>query len=95
MQRCQGQVWGYLVPIDRFDERYEHVKAPESSGKNQITRKRGQRGGSAIVGDQCLLDLGQWSHYLPNVGGDPPGRYPDLQNQKGVWPKKSVHEGNQ
>ena len=63
--------------------------------KSQIKRKGGQRGGSVRVGDQCLSDLGQWSHYLPGVGGDPPGRYPDLQTQKGIWPKKSVYEENQ
>ena len=44
--------------MDRLDERYDNVKVLESLGKNQITRKRGQRGGSARVGDQCLSDLG-------------------------------------
>ena len=51
MQGGQGQDWSYLVPMDRFDERYDNVKAPESSRKNQITRKRGQRVGSARVAD--------------------------------------------
>ena len=95
MQGWQGQDWGYLVPMDRLDERYDNVKAPETSRKNQITKKGRQRGGSARVGDQCLSNLRQWSHYLPNVGGDPPRRYLDLQTQKGVWPEKSVYGENQ
>ena len=84
MQGGKGQDWGYLVPMDRLERRYDNVKPLESSRKNQITRKGGQRGGSARVGDQCLSDLGQWSHYLPKVGGDPPGKYPNLQTQKSV-----------
>ena len=76
--------------MDKLDERYDNVKAPESSRKNQITTKGGQRGGSARVGDQCLSDLGQWSHYMPSVGGDPPRKYPDLQTQKSVWSEKLV-----
>ena len=94
MQGAQGQDWGYLVLMDRLDDRCDNNIDPESSGKNQITRKGGQRGGSARVGDQCLPDLGQWSHYLPSVGGDPPGRYPNLQIQKGIWPEKSVYGEN-
>ena len=84
----QGQNWGYLVPMDRLNERYDKVKVPESPRKSQITRKEGQRGGSARVGDQCLSDLGQWSHYLPSVEGDPHGKYPDLQTHTGILPKK-------
>ena len=79
MQGGQGQDWGYLVPKDRLDERYNNVTVLESLGKSQISGKRGQRGGSARVGDQCLSDLGKWSHYLSIVGGDPLGRYPNLQ----------------
>ena len=74
MQGGQGEHWGYLVLMYRLDERYDKVKEPESPGKGQFTRKEGQRGGSARVGDQCLSDLGQWSHYLPSVGGNPPGK---------------------
>ena len=95
MQGGQGRDWGYLVLMDRLDERYDNLKAPESLGKNPITRKGGQRGDSARVGDQCLSDLGQWSHYLPRVGGDPPGKYPNLQTHKSVWPEKLVYEENQ
>ena len=74
MQGGKGQDWGYLVPMDRLDERYDNVKVLESPRKSQITGKRGQRGGSARVEDQCLLDPGQWSHYLPSVRGNPPGK---------------------
>ena len=91
MQGGQGQGWGYLVPMDRLDERYDRVKVLESPRKSQFTRKGGQRGGSARVGDQRLSDLGQWSHYLPSVGGDPPGKYLDLQTQKSIWTKKSFY----
>ena len=59
MQGGQGQCWGYLVLMGRLDDRCDNIKDPELSGKDQIARKRGQRGGaSARVGDQCLLDLG-------------------------------------
>ena len=68
--------------MNRLDERYDRVKVLESPRKSQITRKEGQRGGSAKVGDQCLSYLGQWSHYLSSVGGDPPGNLPDLQTQE-------------
>ena len=78
MQGGQGQDWGYLVPMDRLVGRYDNVKAPESLGKGHNIGKRGKRGGSTRVGDQCLSDPGQWSHYLPSVGGDPPGKYFDL-----------------
>ena len=88
MQGGQGQDWGYLVPMDRLDERYDNIKVPESPRKSQTTRRKGQRGGSARVGDQCLSDLRQWSHYLPSVEGDPPGKYLDLQTQKGILPEK-------
>ena len=88
MQGGKGQDWGYLGPMDRLERRYDNVKVPESPGKI------GQRGGSARVGDQCLSDLGQWSHYLPSVGGDPLGKYLDLQTQKGIWPEKSVFGEN-
>ena len=94
MQGGEGQDWGYLVPMAILDERYDRVKVPESPRKNQIARKGGQRGGSARVGDQCLSDLGQWSHYLPSIG-DPLGKYPDLQTQKGIWLEKSVYGENQ
>ena len=57
MQGGQGQDWGYLVPKDILDERYDDVKVLESPGKSQISGKRGQRGGSARVGDQCMSDL--------------------------------------
>ena len=59
------------------------------SGKDQIARKRGQRGASARVGDQCLLDLGWWSQYLRSVGVDPPGKCLDLWIQKTIWPENS------
>ena len=42
MQGGQGQDWGYLVPMDRLNERYDKVKVPESLGKSQFTRKEGQ-----------------------------------------------------
>ena len=95
MQGRQGQDWGYLVSMDRLDERYDKVKVPESPGKGQFTRKEGQGGGSARVGDQCLSDLGKWTHYLPSVEGDPPRKYPDLQTQKGILSEKSDHGKNQ
>ena len=95
MQGGQGQDWGYLVPTDRLNERYDNVEVPESLGKSQTTGKRGERGGGIRVGDQCLSDLGQWSHYLPSVGGDPSRKYLDLQTQKGIWPEKSDHGKNQ
>ena len=74
--------------MDRLEGRYDNVKAPEPPGKTQNTGKRGQRGGSAKVGDQCLSDLGQWSHFLPNVEEDPPGFRSDLQTQKVVLLEK-------
>ena len=74
MQVGKGQDWGSLVPKDRLNERYDNVTVPESPGKSQISEKRDQREGSAGVGDQCLSDLGQWSHYLPNVRGNLPGK---------------------
>ena len=88
MQGGKGQDWRYLVPTDRLDERYDNVKVPESPRKSQITEKRGQSGVSTRVGDQFLLDLGQYSHYLPSVEGDPSGKYTDLQTQKGILPEK-------
>ena len=63
-------------------------KHPSHQEKVQNTRERGKRGGSARVGDQCLSDLGQWSHFLPSVEGDPLGYRPDLQTQKVVLPEK-------
>ena len=89
MQGEKKQDWGYLVPMDRLVGRYDNVKAPKPPGKGQNTRERGKRGGSDRVGDQCLLDLGQWSHFLPSVEEDPPGFRPDLQTQKVVLPEKS------
>ena len=88
MQGGKGQDWGYLVPTDRLDERYDNVKVLESPGKSQITGKRGQRGSSTRIGDQCLSYLGKWSHYLPSLEGEPPGKHPDIQTQKGILPKK-------
>ena len=88
MQGGQGQDWGYHVPMDELDERYDRVKVLKSPRKSQITRKGGQREGSAKVGDQCLLDLGQWSQFLASIEGDPPGYRPDLQTQKVVLPEK-------
>ena len=58
MQGGQGRDWGYLVSMDRLDDRCDNIKVLESSGKDQIARKVGQRGDSARVGNQCLLDLG-------------------------------------
>ena len=72
MQGGSKQDWGYLVPMDRLEGRYDNVKAPEPPGKGQIARNRGKREGSARAGDQCLSDQGKWSHFLPNIGGDPP-----------------------
>ena len=91
MQGGQEQDWGYLVLMDRLVGKYDNVKAPEPPGKGQNTRERGKRGGSARVGDQCLLDLGQWSQFLHSIEGDPPVYRPDLQTQKEVLPKKSNH----
>ena len=51
MQGGQGQDWVYIVLKDRLDERYDNVTVLESSGKSQISGKRGQRGGRARVGD--------------------------------------------
>ena len=59
------------------------------------TQEKQAKEGSARVGYQCLSDLGQWSHYLLSVGGDPLGKYPDLQTQKGILSKKSDHGKNQ
>ena len=92
--RCE-QDWGYLIPMDRLEGRYASVKALEPAGEGQNAREKGKRSGSARVGDQCLSDLGQWSHFLPSVEGNPPGKYLDLQTQKGIWPKKSVYRENQ
>ena len=80
--------WGYLLPRDRLEGRYDIVKAPESTGEGQNARKKGKRRGSARVGDQFLLDLGQWRHFLPSVEEDPPGFRPDLETQKVVLPEK-------
>ena len=91
MQGGKEQDWGYLVPMDRLVGRYGNVKAPEPLGKGQNTRERGKRGGSARVGDQFLLDLGQRSHFLPNVEEDPPELRLDLQTQKVVLPENSNH----
>ena len=57
MQGGKEQDWGYLVPMDRLERRYDNVKVPESPGKSQKTGKRGQRGDTSRVGDQCLSDL--------------------------------------
>ena len=89
MQGGQGQDWGYLVPMDRLDERYDRVKGLESPRKSWVRRKGGQRGGSARVGDQCLSDPGQWSHYLPSVGGN------HLGNNSIYKPKKVFGLKNQ
>ena len=95
MQGGKELDWGYLVLMDRLVGIYDDVKVPEPPEKGQNTRERGKRGGSTRLGDQCLSVLGQRSHYLPNVEGNPPGKYPDLQTQKGIWPEKSVYGGNQ
>ena len=79
MQGGQEHDWGYLVLMDRLVGRYGNVKAPEPLGKGQNIRERGKRGDSAEVGDQCLSDLGKWSHFLPSVEEDPSGIRPDLQ----------------
>ena len=57
----------------RLEGRYDSVKAPESTREDQNARENDKRRGSARVGDQCLLDLGQWSHFLPSVEEEPPG----------------------
>ena len=88
MQGGKGQDWGYLVPLDRLERRYDNVKVPESPRKSQKTGKIGQIGDSARVGDQCLSDLGKWIHYLSSVGRDPPGNFLDLQTQEISLPEK-------
>ena len=74
MQGGKEQDWGYLVSMDRLDETYDNVTVPESLGKSQISGKIGQRGGSVRAGDEFVSDLGKWSHYLPSIGGNPPGK---------------------
>ena len=49
MQGGKKQDWGYLVPRDRLESRYDSVKAPEPQGKRQIAREKGKRWGSARV----------------------------------------------
>ena len=44
MQRGQGQDWGYLVPMDRLDERYDIVKVPESPRKIRFREKEAKKG---------------------------------------------------
>ena len=74
--------------MDRLEGRYDNLKAPESPREVHNTGKIGKRGGSPRVGDPCISDLGQWSHFLPSVGGDLPGNYPDLHTQEGIFAGK-------
>ena len=57
------QDWGYLVPRDRLERRYDNVKAPEPQGKGQIVRGRGKKKDSAKVWRPVPWGLGQWSHF--------------------------------
>ena len=41
MQGSQGQDWGYLVPTDRLDDRYDNIKVPESSDLKGEKAKEG------------------------------------------------------
>ena len=49
MQGGKEHDWGYLVPVDRLERRYDSVKAPEPQGKGQIAKGRGKKKGSARV----------------------------------------------
>ena len=51
MQSRWERDWGYLIPRDRLERRYDSVKAPESAGEGQNAREKGKRRGSARVGD--------------------------------------------
>ena len=65
MQRGLEQDWGYLVPRDRLEGRFNSVKEPEPQGQDQIARENGQmKGSTAALGfrEQCLGIWAQWSH---------------------------------
>ena len=44
MQGGQGKDWGYLVPMDRLDERYDRLKVPESPRKIRFQEKEAKKG---------------------------------------------------
>ena len=42
MQVGEGQDWGYLVPMDRLDERSDSIEVPKPQRQDQNTGKIGQ-----------------------------------------------------
>ena len=58
--------------MDRLEERYDNVKAPETVGKGQNARERGKRGVALEFGETVPWVLGKWSHFQPNVEKEPP-----------------------
>ena len=70
------------------------LKYLSHQGKIRLQGKEAKEGVALELEISALSDLGQWSHYLPSVGGDPRGKYLDLQTQKSVWPEKSVYGEN-
>ena len=44
MHGGQGQDWGYLVPRDRLDERYDRVKVLSHQGKVRLHGKEAKEG---------------------------------------------------
>ena len=44
MQGGEGQDWGYLVLMDRLNERYDRVKVPESPGKVRLQENEAKEG---------------------------------------------------
>ena len=44
MQGGKGLDWGYLVLMDRLDDRCDNIRDPESSWKDQFARKKAKEG---------------------------------------------------
>ena len=60
MQREQAQDWGYLVPRDRLERRYD--KAPQPQGKVKSQEKKAKRVELGFR-EQCLGIWAQWNHF--------------------------------
>ena len=64
MQGGLKQDWGYLVPKDRLERRYDNVKAPEPQEKGQNAGERGKKKGSTRVWRPMPWDLGPMDSLL-------------------------------
>ena len=96
MQVGQEQGWGYLVPRDRLERRYDSVKAPEPQGKGQIARGRGKKKGSARVWRPVLEIWANGVTFSPALRKTHLGLDPMYKTQKQFARKNQIarKEGN-